>query len=464
MREGTIQVDGAKVKRLREGKGWSQESMVSEIERLSRRDSSVKPVDSKKTIARIENGEPAIVSTVYAVAKALGVEVDDLRFVDPLNRFASFIENRTQGFVGRQFLFKAIEQFQKAKDSGYFVIEGLPGIGKSAIIAQYAKRTNCVVHFNIRSAGIKRPQHFVESMCSQLSARFGLPYASPPQNALGDPGFIARLLQECAQKLRPQERLVIAVDALDEVEGEASSSGGNVLYLPSTLPLGVHFLLTTRRKADLPLVVQADEQVFELKHDSDENLFDIREYIEDALKRKKMQLWMNQRKVSSKEFVSTLSDLSEGNFMYLRYVLPAIEEGDYEGLNLPDIPRGLERYYEDHWRRMGMFSSPIPEMKLKILYILAEAGEPISRTLVADFCGEDEIQVQSVLDDWMEFLQEVFVEGSKRFSLYHASFRDFLRRKDILQAAGVTIPGIHALIAENLWQEVAEDGQDLQES
>jgi hypothetical protein len=66
----------------------------------------------------------------------------------------------------------------------------------------------------------------------------------------------------------------------------------------------------------------------------------------------------------------------------------------------------------------------------------------------------DQLAVQEVLDEWKQFLHEQPASDGLRYSVYHASFRDFLHRKDIVQAAGVTVKGINALIANNLWKSL----------
>src|SRR5262249_32181562 len=93
----------------------------------------------------------------------------------------------------------------------------------------------------------------------------------------------------------------------------------------------------------------------------------------------------------------------------------------------------------------------IPRAKILIVYILSEVRQPVSRGLIAGFASEDEIAVQEVIDDWLQFLHHETVEGEKRYSVYHTSFRDFLGRKDIVKAAGVSIPGINERIAKHLW-------------
>lgn len=147
--------------------------------------------------------------------------------------------------------------------------------------------------------------------------------------------------------------------------------------------------------------------------------------------------------------------------MYLRYVLPAVEQGRYD---LDTLPVGLECYYEDHWRRMGMTARPLPRAKIRIIYILCELRQPASRTLIHQFADDDEISadvisVQDVLDEWNQFLHEQYEAAGTRYSIYHNSFRDFLHRKDIVQAAGVSIKGINAVIADELWGDLFDDEQ-----
>jgi len=52
------------------------------------------------------------------------------------DQFLSFIESRTIGFVGRDYVFSAIDKFLRNEDRGYFIVEGDPGEGKSAILSQ----------------------------------------------------------------------------------------------------------------------------------------------------------------------------------------------------------------------------------------------------------------------------------------------------------------------------------------
>ena len=48
--------------------------------------------------------------------------------------FTTLIEEKTRGFVGRRFVFDALNQFRAKAPSGYFIIKGEAGIGKSALM------------------------------------------------------------------------------------------------------------------------------------------------------------------------------------------------------------------------------------------------------------------------------------------------------------------------------------------
>jgi hypothetical protein len=43
--------------------------------------------------------------------------------------------------------------------------------------------------------------------------------------------------------------------------------------------------------------------------------------------------------------------------------------------------------------------------KVAIVYVLAQAGEPVSRRLLAKLSGEKALTVQQVLDEWKQFLR-----------------------------------------------------------
>ena len=106
--------------------------------------------------------------------------------------------------------------------------------------------------------------------------------------------------------------------------------------------------------------------------------------------------------------------------MYLRYVLPAIEHGEYHELRIDRLPGGLQRYYEKHWDDMGMKDS-LSSQKRRIVYMLCEARRPIPAWVIAQLASVDDDVVEQVLDDWREFVREERVTRTSLYSIYHTS-------------------------------------------
>ena len=371
-----------------------------------------------------------------------------------LSQFQSLIQDKTEGFVGREYVFDAIQTFIQENKKGYFTIIGDPGQGKSAILAKYVQDTECIAHFNVQLQGPNRADQFLESVCNQLIARYQMPYNSLPSNTTLDGEFLGHLLDEVAQR-RNGQPVIIAVDALDEVD-KASYRDANILYLPPHLPDGVYFIMTRRRGVEVPLTTYAPQQIISLLDYQIDSQRDVRLYIQNRVDDSgNLRQQIDECQETIIIFTNKIADKSENNFMYLRYVLLDIEKGLYKDLSLESFPQGLQGYYDFHWRRMGMTAVPLPDAKIKIVYILGEVKQPVSRQQICDFSGEDTRIIQTVLNEWEQFLHKLLKDNQKRYSVYHASFRDFLHRKDILEETGLTIPGIHLLIAKdqlNKWK------------
>jgi hypothetical protein len=89
-----------------------------------------------------------------------------------LKQFQSLIQDKTEGFIGREYIFDEIRRFLVENPKGYLTIIGDPGMGKSAILAKYVEDTGCIAHFNVQLQGLNRSDQFLESICRQLVDRY----------------------------------------------------------------------------------------------------------------------------------------------------------------------------------------------------------------------------------------------------------------------------------------------------
>ena len=403
----------------------------------------------------VKNGERASVerSAVEKIAKILNLQpsdiVDNWYPVTIPTEFQTVIDDKTKLFCGRKFVFNAINQFINDHKSGYFTILGDAGMGKSAIAAKYiVDNPGTICFFNIRAEGRNRPDVFLRLIRQQLTQRCDL------QNVENDD--LSTLLTKASQKLAEYDNLVIVIDALDEVDQE---DNGNLLNLPMYLPEKVYLILTRRpyNSEDKRLTFSPDTkyQELDLREYQDKSNDDVKAYILEFLGLEKykagLEKWINQQHDLSKpKFVDTIAAKSENNFMYLRYVLEAIAEGFYRDEKLEQLPAGLQGYYESHWRIMGMTKKPLPKDKIKIIYVMCALKSAVSCEMIVQYSQEDNLTVQEVIKDWTQFLQEQKTYQPPRYRFYHESFRDFLQRQDIVEAAGVSLPEISAEVAQNM--------------
>jgi hypothetical protein len=273
-----------------------------------------------------------------------------------------------------------------------------------------------------------------------------------PPEASRDSAFLSALLQEVSEGLAVGEQALILIDALDEVDWRGRT-GENVLFLPPTLPPDVFVAVTMRHKAVLPLQVDSS-QVFYLDPDSGGNREDVSTYIEQFARRKTMQPSLSAWDTTVEAFVETMLAKSEGNFMYLRYVLPAIERGEFRHGTLAELPQGLKDYYERHWRQIRAIDEDMwVTYRQPVICYLAAAREPVTVWQIADWSKIEPARVLAAIRDWREFLDEEPAGDAKRYRIYHASFQDFLADKD--EAKEINLRQTHSNVADELLRQWA---------
>ncbi|MFM6199905.1 MAG: ATP-binding protein, partial [Dolichospermum sp.] len=107
----------------------------------------------------------------------------------------------SENFVGRDFVFTAINKFLHRYPKGYFTIAGVPGSGKSAILAQLLGTNSDIINYNAQIPGKNRVEEFLTDICTQLITKFqsllnseNLDFSSYFNNY--DSAFFSLLLQQ----------------------------------------------------------------------------------------------------------------------------------------------------------------------------------------------------------------------------------------------------------------------------
>ena len=370
--------------------------------------------------------------------------------------FSNFIQDRTLGFTGRNWLFDKIQNFIGKHASGFYFVIGEPGIGKSAIASQLVLQNGYLHHFNIGAQGINRTRTFLRNICAQLIAQYKLDYLEIPETVLDDSGFLTKLLNQVSRKLTEGQKCIIVIDALDEVDPRDLIASASPLNLPIILPAHIYFVITMRPKENIKPYVSADQSELTIKSDSKDNLNDVLDFLQSSISRPAITRFLNNNAIDSSDFIATLLDKSEGNFMYLHYVLRDLDMENQFNLELKQLPVGLINYYHFHWKRMrntneeGWFN-----YKLPVLQSLAVAHEPITIGLITKMSGvANRSMVIQTLLEWREFLSIENVEIDKQmyngYRLYHSSFYEFIKSLEEISDEKVNLRSAEEQLVRNL--------------
>ena len=351
----------------------------------------------------------------------------------PVQDFRTLIVERTRGFVGRGFLFEALDNLVKDSEfpSGYIIISGEPGIGKTTFMAELVKRHGYIHHFNLSLQNIRTARDFLSTICAQLIIHYELDHPTLHPDALKDSSFLSKLLDEVADKSKGQPTIIL-VDSLDEADTVGIAPGANILYLPPSLPKGVFFVLTTRETHDYRLVVDRQKEIY-LRDDDPNNLDDVREYISNFIRENtgQMNVRFQEWDIQVDEFIEVITKKSEGNFMYLVHVLRDIYEGKLIVANMANIrnlPKGLKGYYQRHWRMMrAEDEDQFDKYQEPVVCILATVREPVTIEMVQEWTKLNPRQIKDVISQWREFLNVDDSGGDSLYRIYHTSFQDFLK-------------------------------------
>ncbi|MEH2464380.1 ATP-binding protein [Nostoc sp.] len=398
--------------------------------------------------------------------------------------FEQIIQEKSHNFVGREFVFTAINNFLYRHNQGYFTIIGAPGSGKSAILAKFVTNNPQVIYYNAELEGKNRADEFIRNICTQLINQYSLNYTSLPDNATEGSWFFSSLLQQISDELEPDQKLIIAIDGLNCIDRNSQPPGTNLFYLPRYLPDKVYFLLTRRPflREKSGLLIETPSQSLDLADYPEQNRQDIQAYIQNYLipllyegrgeqdyspplqgeglgEKSNLKSWLSNHHINEQEFCvdakqlavrHRLTTLSENNFMYLSQVISAIPSVSFpaercananaenfypEPFQYNQLPPGLEAYYQQHLHKM-IPPEQVTENSIDVLNVLIQQQKAISVDAlaqsaagIAQIIDTDEYEVEEVLENWLEFLQQERIASETHYSLYHSNFRDWLGRQ-----------------------------------
>lgn len=370
--------------------------------------------------------------------------------------FGPEIARHAAGFTGREWLGAELDRWLDVGRGRAFVVVAGPGFGKSAVAAWLSlTRPDLVlaVHFcTHRFARSLDPEEFVASLAAQLHAR--LPgYADaverryPAARQRGASDAFRELIVGPARDVRPPEgaRLVV-VDALDEAEAKG---GETILALLAEhapdLPEWLRVVATTRPEAGVVERVSA-MRVFELEAHSGENRADLGRYVETRLARvagKGKSAGADAETVRAR-----LEELADGNFLYARLALDALEDGTLAPSEVGRLSPGLASFYVGDFARRFPAETVYRRDYAPLLRALAAARAPLPFPLLCAAAGLPAEEAHARLRRLHAYLRE---PAPGTYALFHKSLAEWLTEQTRAGAYFIDArEGHHALAGAGL--------------
>ena len=263
-----------------------------------------------------------------------------------------FLEERTRlidpkhyvrSFVGREKILTPMLAYAREGINQPLVITGLPGSGKSALLAEFALRceekfrdTLVLSHFIGASPGSAELSRTLYSLCTELQRHSNLNLEVPD-----DPHRLQSKLKVFLEQAAARRPVILILDALDQLN--SSTRGADLDWLPAQLPRGVHIIVSTSPGESLDALRNRSENalILELGELTDDD----RRVIVDQ------QLARRRKKLTAEQLTKLLDPQHRPDIGLPLYLQVAVEElclfGSHEDLEqrIDRLPGTVEELF-----------------------------------------------------------------------------------------------------------------------
>jgi len=412
----------------------------------------------------------------------------------PVSDLRRYVADHTKDYTDREWIYEDVDAWLgKADGPRIYHLSGKPGSGKTAIaarLAQFAAREAeppadlehlgpqflSAIHFcSTRTPAWTNPFEFTQSIASQLASRYPVYRDALTETQLGEGPRQTRNVhvEQTVREVRggqvvgvvvkvsaptPEDafmrvvrsplralpgvtarQVVLLVDGLDESLIYSGKTG--IIKLLAQLvgdQTGVRLLLTSRFETETaPRFLRTDQartQTLSAGIGEKRSLLDIERHVLHVLRRGGKHRTLAAKlapDLSARDFAEHLRDASEGNFLYVRYMLPMLEAktGRITQASLDALPTGLDATYKEFLGRLIQpTDSEWRTTYRPVLGTLAVAREPLNESQLSHIAGLAQADTRIILIELRQFLDvdPSSLETSRRYAIYHRSFADFL--------------------------------------
>jgi serine phosphatase RsbU (regulator of sigma subunit) len=331
------------------------------------------------------------------------------------------IEEHSRNFVGREEVQRELDRFLANHSKGYFIIQGEPGQGKTALASYLAKNRSFVHHFVRRSGSRSDSRLILRSLLAQLIPLIG----AEPNIPDTLPELVKGLENLTAKAVLQRDQVLFLIDAIDELPEE--SIHDFPFFVTEGIPDGAFYVVTCRSCPMADALLNALQQ-FGVPHQV---------LTLGPLPSPEAMTILRSRcaKLSEAE-IRSIVVASEGNPLYLDAVVEELLRDP--NFDLRDLPAGIEGFFQ---RSVDGFRASSNHLRRDVLGLLTVARKPLSLRELCEITGARQ---REVAEQAIQPISQFLLQVSESYCFYHARFREFVMRQVFYEGE---IQDCHRLIA-----------------
>ncbi len=354
-------------------------------------------------------------------------------------------------YVRPDYLFDAFWRVLREKQRGYIHLTGEGGTGKTYFVrgleAEGAEKPGTpVLTYHVLPGARTDYRTFIAELADRARERLNFRTQEPQTNVDSHHKLQNQLVEFLGELMRANRcnKLVVALDAIDELSDPEPNSAAITAFFPSPekLPRGCFVLLTSRRRLR-PKIEEDLERIggdgllytsITLSPEDSENRHVVELYVARYFER-----LIEQDKLpdvySSPEYVEAVLERSGGIFLYARHLAGALASGAFTTNALPEAHEFYPAYLDRLRRRVG--GELYDTIYLRTLLLLGAAQEPVTLEHLHRW-GVPSEGFRLALYDIADFMREhrgrswheSLSEGSEnRYDLAHEAFVRYVQEK-----------------------------------
>jgi hypothetical protein len=388
-------------------------------------------------------------------------DIDLLDYLDPLD-FNQDISKHLKNFVGREWLYKKVDDLLKNDSDRVLWITAEAGFGKTAFSTylQHQHERAIGIHYcRYDSPKRKDPLMVLQTLIYQISTQI-----PEYKEILSQEKFKKKLedlksfkyhlhdildefLVQPLNKLIVNKNCFFIIDALDEALDNESNLFIDLIPKFNDLPSWLKIVVTSRPEPYLKQKLSS-LRIIEFDANLEQNNDDLLLFIENYVNRKNCQI-LKDKSISLK-----LIEKSEGNILYLKEVIDSIEKGIIDKSEIDDLPPTISGLYVNMFERYFPDINYYEEKVMPIFELLCAANQSLSKELICDILNIKKREFKKIMTSIGSLVEE---NEKGEIYFYHKSLTDWLVDEDLCsEDYFVDIEESKRLIANFLWNKFKE--------